>query len=104
MEGSHKTHRPHIKVGKDEEKKKEEDYFVHESHLVLLISNNMCLIVSSVSRRQDHSTALHPSPCILPTSLQLNFSDQYEYRHATIIAENLFVHVIFPLPSIARYS
>ena len=30
MEASHKTHRPHIKVGKDEEEEEEEEVFSNE--------------------------------------------------------------------------
>ena len=38
MEESHKTHRPHIKVGKDEEKKKKEEVITDSITRAKLIS------------------------------------------------------------------
>ena len=55
MDASHKTHRPHIKVGKDEEKKKEEDGSLKIDMLWLLIIDNVHHCHDSHRNQNIHS-------------------------------------------------
>ena len=45
MEASHKTHRPHIKVGKDEEEEEEMN-----SEATYLTCNNNCTVTSALQK------------------------------------------------------
>ena len=48
MEASHKTHRPHIKVGKDEEEEEEEE----EDYIIIIV---LLAIINIVKERQYHA-------------------------------------------------
>ena len=59
MEESHKTHRPHIKVGKYEEKKKEEEDGINIDNTVppITVKNVLCCRPAQCDFRRNRGTA-----------------------------------------------